>query len=46
VTYTGMTVAHLSGGKIVDRFTQWDARGLLEQLGVVPLIRKPDGSRL
>ena len=46
VTFTGITIAHLVNGKIADHQTLWDTLALLEQLGVVPQIRKADGSRL
>jgi steroid delta-isomerase-like uncharacterized protein len=35
-TITGVTVARVSGGKIVEGFVNWDALGLMQQLGVVP----------
>jgi len=36
ITITGITVARVSGGKIVEGFVNWDAQGLMQQLGVVP----------
>jgi steroid delta-isomerase-like uncharacterized protein len=33
---TGVTIARLSNGKIVEGFVNWDALGLMRQLGVVP----------
>lgn len=38
VTVTGISLDRLSGGKIVEGWSNWDALGLLTQLGVV---RKP-----
>ena len=46
VTYDGVTIARIAGDKIVEHRTIWDTLILLEQLGVVPIIRKDDGSRL
>ena len=46
ISYTGVTIARLEGGKIVDHRTCWDTLAVLEQLGVVPAIRKEDGTRL
>ncbi len=34
-TVTGISISHISGGKIVEGYTNWDALGLLRQLGVV-----------
>ena len=34
-TITGITVARVSNGKIVEGFVNWDALGLMQQLGVV-----------
>ena len=36
VTVSGMTTSRLSGGKIVEEFTQWDNHGMLQQLGAIP----------
>jgi steroid delta-isomerase-like uncharacterized protein len=33
---TGVTIARFSSGKIVEGFVNWDALGLMRQLGVVP----------
>jgi predicted ester cyclase len=32
---TGVTTARFAGGKIVEGFVNWDALGLMQQLGVV-----------
>jgi hypothetical protein len=42
----GEVFARLEGGLIVEHRTVWDTLDLLEQLGVVPAIRKGDGARL
>ncbi len=34
-TVTGMTIDHIASGKIVESWSNWDALGLLKQLGVV-----------
>jgi steroid delta-isomerase-like uncharacterized protein len=33
---TGVTIARFANGKIVEGFVNWDALGLMRQLGVVP----------
>jgi steroid delta-isomerase-like uncharacterized protein len=33
---TGITIARFANGKIVEAFVNWDALGLMRQLGVVP----------
>jgi len=35
-TITGITIDHIVGGKIVETWTNFDALGMLQQLGVVP----------
>ncbi len=35
-TVSGITIARFAGGKIVEGFVNWDAMGLMKQLGVVP----------
>jgi len=39
-TISGVTVARVSNGKIAEGFVNWDALGLMQQLGVVPLLGK------
>jgi steroid delta-isomerase-like uncharacterized protein len=34
-TITGITIARVSNGKIAEGFVNWDALGLMQQLGVV-----------
>lgn len=46
IAYTGVTVARLKNGQIIKHQTTWDTLSVLEQLGLVPMIRKADGSRL
>jgi len=36
ITIAGVTVARCSNGKIVEGYVNWDALGLMQQLGVVP----------
>ena len=36
VTISGMTVARLANGKLAEGYVNWDALGLMQQLGVVP----------
>jgi steroid delta-isomerase-like uncharacterized protein len=36
ITISGVTVARVSNGKIVEGYVNWDALGLMQQLGVVP----------
>ena len=46
VSYDGVTIAHLVDGKIAEHRTIWDTVALLEQLEVIPKVRKQDGTRL
>jgi predicted ester cyclase len=46
IRYEGVTFARLEGGKVVEHRTLWDTLAVLEQLEVVPPVRKGDGSRL
>jgi len=36
VTISGVSVARFTGGKMVEGWVNWDALGLMQQLGVVP----------
>ena len=36
VTISGVSIARLSGGKMAEGWINWDALGLMQQLGVVP----------
>jgi predicted ester cyclase len=40
VTISGMTVGRLANGKIAEGYVNWDALGLMQQLGVVPELAK------
>jgi len=39
-TISGVTAARVSNGKIAEGFVNWDALGLMQQLGVVPQLGK------
>ena len=41
VTMTGLDLFRLVDGKIVEELVEWDALGLLQQLGVVPTPEQP-----
>ena len=45
-TQTGPWHGIAPTGKIVEHRTVWDTLAVLEQLGVVPVVRKEDGTRL
>ena len=36
VTHTGLQTDRISGGKIVESWTNWDALGLLQEIGAIP----------
>jgi len=38
VSVDGMTIHHIAGGKIMDSYSNWDALGMMQQLGVVPAL--------
>ena len=38
VSVDGMTIHHVADGKIMDSYSNWDALGMMQQLGVVPAI--------
>jgi len=40
VSVGGITIHHLAGGKIMDSHSNWDALGLMQQLGAVPALEK------
>ncbi|MCI0391732.1 MAG: ester cyclase [Acidobacteria bacterium] len=40
VTVTGITIYRLANGKIAEEVTSWDAFGLMQQLGAIPLTMK------
>jgi steroid delta-isomerase-like uncharacterized protein len=37
---SGVTIARLAGGKIVEGYVNWDALGLMQQIGAVPATTK------
>jgi predicted ester cyclase len=37
VTITGLSIARFSGDRIQETFVNWDALGLMQQLGVVTM---------
>jgi steroid delta-isomerase-like uncharacterized protein len=39
-TISGITVARLANGKLAEGYVNWDALGLMQQLGVVPELAK------
>ena len=40
VSVDGMTIHHIAGGKIMDSNINWDALGMMQQLGAVPVMEK------
>jgi predicted ester cyclase len=36
VTYTGIYISRLAGGKFVEDWVSFDALGLMQQLGAIP----------
>lgn len=36
ISLTGITIARLSGGKITESWNNWDALGMMQQLGAIP----------
>ena len=40
VAITGVTISRFANGKVVEGFVNWDALGLMQQLGVVPELGK------
>jgi steroid delta-isomerase-like uncharacterized protein len=40
ITVSGVTIARVSNGKIAEGYVNWDALGLMQQLGVVPELGK------
>jgi len=36
----GITIHHIAGGKIMDSHSNWDALGMMQQLGAVPALEK------
>ena len=44
VTFTGTQTDHISGGKIVESWSNWDTLGMLRQIGAVPATERQAGS--
>ena len=40
INISGVTIARLSNGKLAEGYVNWDALGLMQQLGVVPELAK------
>jgi steroid delta-isomerase-like uncharacterized protein len=40
VSVDGITIHHIANGKIMDSYSNWDALGMMQQLGVVPALGK------
>ena len=40
ITISGVTIARLANGKMAESWVNWDALGLMQQLGVVPELAK------
>jgi steroid delta-isomerase-like uncharacterized protein len=38
VSVDGITIHYFAGGKIMDSFTNWDALGMMHQLGALPAV--------
>jgi len=38
ISVDGMTVHHITNGKIMDSYVSWDIWGMMQQLGVVPVL--------
>jgi steroid delta-isomerase-like uncharacterized protein len=41
VSVEGITIHHITNGKILDSYARWDALGLMRQLGDVPPLKHP-----
>jgi len=41
VSVDGITIHHIANGKIMDSYSNWDALGMMQQLGVVPALGQP-----
>jgi predicted ester cyclase len=40
INISGVTIARLANGKLAEGWVNWDALGLMQQLGVVPELAK------
>jgi steroid delta-isomerase-like uncharacterized protein len=45
-TITGITIDRIVGGQIVEEWQEWDALGLMQQLGVVPTLERKGSARI
>jgi steroid delta-isomerase-like uncharacterized protein len=43
VSVDGVTIHHIANGKIMDSYSNWDALGMMQQLGVVSAPGRPKG---
>lgn len=43
IVVEGITINHIQNGKILDQQVSWDALGMMQQLGVVPLTGEARG---
>jgi steroid delta-isomerase-like uncharacterized protein len=41
VTVDGITVHHITDGKIMDSYANWDAWGMMKEFGMVPALGQP-----
>jgi len=41
VMQTGIDILHLAGGKVIERWGEFDNLGLMQQLGVIPASGQP-----
>ena len=41
VSVDGITIHHIANGKIMDSYSNWDALGMMQQLGVLPTLGQP-----
>jgi len=44
VTISGVSIARFENGKMVEGYVNWDALGLMQQLGVVPQLGRAKGA--
>jgi predicted ester cyclase len=44
VKFTGTQTDYISGGKIVESWSNWDTLGMLRQIGAVPAPERQTGS--
>lgn len=40
ISVDGMTIHHIANGKIMDSYSNWDALGMMQQLGAIPAMAK------